>query len=178
MNFEVYESSSDHEVKKLFTSVFADSEGQAEGVLIGNLAFELQETTDPSDIFGFIAREGKNIIGCIFFTRLGFENKINAFILSPVAVATQYQSQGIGQKLIRFGINNLKKNNVKLLFTYGDPNFYSKVGFKLISEITAKAPLKLTYPEGWLAQSLVSEHIEPTSGNSTCVSALNNQQYW
>ena len=178
MNFEIYKSGSAHEVKKLFTSVFTNSEGQAEGVLIGNLAFELQETTDPKDIFGFIARDGESIIGCIFFTRLKFEAQINAFILSPVAIATQYQNQGIGQKLIKFGINHLKKNNVKLLFTYGDPNFYSKVGFKYISESIAKAPLKLTYPEGWLAQSLVSENIEPISGNSTCVSALNSQQYW
>lgn len=178
MNFEKYESSSAHEVKKLFTSVFADSEGQAEGELIGNLVFELQETTEPKDIFGFIARDGKTLIGCVFFTRLEFENKINAFILSPVAVATQCQKQGIGQKLIKFGINYLKKNNVKLLFTYGDPNFYSKVGFKYISESTAKAPLILTHPEGWLAQSLVSENIEPISGNSACVNALDSQQYW
>jgi len=178
MNFEKHEPSSANEVKQLFTSVFSDSEGQAEGELIGNLAFELQETTDLKDIFGFIARENNILMGCIFFTRLGFENKINAFILSPVAIATQYQKQGIGQKLIKFGINHLKKSNVELLFTYGDPNYYSKVGFKYISESIAKAPLKLTYPEGWLAQSLVSKTIEPISGNSTCVSALNNQHYW
>jgi len=178
MNFEKYQSSSAHDVKKLFTDVFSDSEGQDEGELIGNLAFELQETTEPKNIFGFIAKDGKFFIGCIFFTRLEFENQINAFILSPVAIATQYQKQGIGQKLIKFGINFLKKNNVKLLFTYGDPSFYSKVGFKCISESIAKAPFKLTSPEGWLAQSLVGDNIEPISGNSTCVSALNSQQYW
>ena len=178
MNFEKYESISSHEVKNLFTDVFANSEGQAEGELIGNLVFELQENTEPKDIFGFIARDEKNLMGCIFFTRMEFENQINAFILSLVAVATQFQKQGIGQKLIKFGINYLKKNNVKLLFTYGDPNYYSKVGFKYISESIAKAPLILTYPEGWLAQSLVGENIEPISGNSTCVNALNHQKYW
>lgn len=178
MNFEKYESSSAHEVNQFFTGVFADSEGQVEGELIGNLVFELQETTEPKDIFGFIAKDEKILIGCIFFTRLEFENEITAFILSPVAIATQYQKQGIGQKLIRFGINYLKKKNVKLLFTYGDPNFYSKVGFKTISESIVKAPLILTYPEGWLAQSLVSDDIEPINGNSACVNALNNQKYW
>jgi predicted N-acetyltransferase YhbS len=178
MIFEEYESNLANEVKQLFTGVFTDSEGQAEGKIIGNLAFELQETTEPKDIIGFIARDGQTLIGCIFFTRLEFENKINAFILSPVAVATQYQNRGIAQKLIKFGINHLKKDNVQLIFTYGDQNFYSKVGFKSISENIAKAPLVLTYPEGWLAQSLVSDSIEPISGNSTCVSALNSQKYW
>lgn len=178
MNFEVYESSSAYEVKELFTSVFSNSEGKAEGKLIGELAFELQETTDPRNIFGYVAKEGQKIIGCIFFTRLKFEVEVNAFILSPVAVATQYQNQGVGQKLIAFGINQLKTNSVKLLFTYGDPIFYAKAGFKHITGDIAKAPFKLTYPEGWLAQSLVSEHIKPISGNSTCVNALNKQQYW
>jgi len=178
MNFEIYESSSAIEIKELFTSVFTNSEGQAEGNLIGNLAFELQGTTNPEDIFGSVARDGQTIIGCIFFTRLKFEVQINAFILSPVAVATQYQNQGIGQELIKFGINYLKKNNVELLITYGDPNFYAKIGFKHISENIIKAPLKLTYPTGWLAQSLVSEHIEQIKGKSICVGALNDQQYW
>ena len=144
MEFKEYETGSAEEVKKLFTSVFTDSEGQDEGELIGNLVFEMQDTTKPDDIFGFIALEGKNIIGCVFFTRMEFENKINAFILSPAAIATQHQKQGIGQKLIEFSINCLKKKNVKLLFTYGDPSFYSKVGFKCISENIAKAPLNLT----------------------------------
>lgn len=178
MNFVIYEVNSAYEVKNLYTRVFTNSEGQAEGELIGGLAFELQETTDPCDIFGFVAKDGVTVVGCIFFTRLKFETDINAFILSPVAVATEYQNQGIGQKLINFGINQLKKSDVKLIFTYGDPDFYAKVGFKQISENIAKAPLRLTYPEGWLAQSLVSEHIEPISGDSSCVNALNNQQYW
>ena len=54
MNFEIYKSCSAHEIKELFTSVFTNSEGQAEGDLIGNLVFELQETTEPKDIFGFV----------------------------------------------------------------------------------------------------------------------------
>ena len=178
MIIEKYESSLANEAKQLFTDVFADSEGQEEGSIIGNLVFELQETTKPRDILGFISRDRDTLTGCIFFTRIKFEHKINAFILSPVAVATQYQNRGIAQKLIKFGIEYLKNNNVELIFTYGDPKFYSKVGFKHISENIVKAPLKLTYPEGWLAQSLVSDDIEPVRGRSTCVSALNHQQYW
>ena len=178
MDFEIYDSSRAYDVKKLFTDVFTDSEGQEEGELIGNLAFELQETTDPRDIFGFIAKDREIIVGCIFFTRITFEIPIIAFILAPVAIATQYQKQGLGQALINFGINYLKENDVELVFTYGDPNFYSKTGFKHITEEVAKAPLKLTYPEGWLAQSLVGDKIEPIKGNSICVIALNRQQYW
>ena len=72
----------------------------------------------------------------------------------------------------------MKNNDVDLIFTYGDPHYYSKVGFIHITEEIAKAPLKMTFPEGWLAQSLTSDKIEPIKGNSTCVKALMKQKYW
>ena len=178
MKYEILKPNSGQEITKLFTDTFTDSEGPAEGKLIGNLVSELQKTTKPEDILGFIAKDQEKFIGCVFFSRFTFEIQINAFILSPIAIDVKYQKQGIGQKLIRFGINYLKKNNVELLLTYGDPNFYSKVGFKNIPEAIIKSPLKLTCPEGWLAQSLVRESIVPIKGNTMCVPALNNQKYW
>lgn len=173
-----HKPSNTEEIKQLFTKVFSDSEGQTEGLLIGNLAYDLMTETNAQDIYGFVAIENEQIIGSIFFTRLTFQNEINAFLLSPVAVHTNYQGKGIGQKLINFGINHLKENGVRLLFTYGDPNYYSQIGFSLITEKIAKAPLKLTQPEGWLGQSLVSDEIEPITGNSYCVEALNKPEYW
>ncbi|RTR39496.1 N-acetyltransferase [Shewanella canadensis] len=178
MKLLTYSSSHIAEIKQLFTQVFSDSEGESEGLLIGNLAYELLMETDPQDLYGFIAIEDEQIVGSIVFTRLVFESGANAFLLSPVAIHTSYQGKGVGQKLIRFGINHLKDRGVGVVFTYGDPNFYSKVGFNPITEKLAKAPLKMTYPEGWLGQSLVGEAFEPIIGNSYCVEALNNPEYW
>lgn len=178
MEFLTFQSSKSEEIKKLFTKVFSDSEGQAEGELIGNLTYDIMTVTDAQDLYGFIATENEQIIGGIFFTRLTFQSGVNAFLLSPVAIHTSYQGKGIGQKLINFGINHLKENRVSIVFTYGDPNFYSKVGFKLITEKIAKAPLKLTYPEGWLAQSLDGDEVEPIAGNSYCVEAFNKPEIW
>ena len=178
MKLLTFRSGNIEEIKQLFTKVFSDSEGQSEGVLIGNLTYDIMTGTDSQDLYGFIATENKQIIGSIFFTRLTFESGVNAFLLSPVAIHTSHQGKGIGQKLINFGINHLKENRVSIVFTYGDPDFYSKVGFKLITEKTAKAPLKLTQPEGWLAQSLVSDEVEPIAGNSYCVEAFNKPEIW
>ena len=178
MKFLTYKPSNTEEIKQLFTKVFSDSEGQTEGLLIGNLAYDLMTETNTQDIYGFVAIENEQIIGSIFFTRLTFQNEIDAFLLSPVAIHTTHQGKGIGQKLISFGINHLKENGVKLIFTYGDLNYYSKVGFYHISEKIIKAPLKLSQPEGWLGQSLISDEIEPITGNSYCVKALNKPEYW
>ena len=178
MNFSRYQKSDTGEIKKLFATVFTDSEGQSEGLVIENFVYDLMTSTNTKDLHGFIATNHEKIIGSIFFSKITLDSDVSAFILSPVAIHTDYQRKGIGQKLINFGINYLKENNVELIFTYGDPKFYSKVGFKLITEKIIKAPLKLTYPEGWLAQSLVSNEIHPITGNSYCVEALNKPELW
>jgi len=178
MKLSAYNPSNIEEIKQLFTKTFSDSEGQSEGLLIGDLAYDLLTNTDGHDIYSFVASANDLIIGSIILSRLTFESEVNAFILSPVAIHTSYQGKGIGQKLINFGLNTLKENEVELAFTYGDPSFYSKVGFSIIAEKVVKAPLKLTYPEGWLGQSLVSDEIKPIKGNSFCVEALNKPELW
>ncbi len=178
MKLSTYNPRNIEEIKQIFTKTFSDSEGQSEGVLIGDLAYDLMTNTDAHDLYCFVASENDLIIGSIILSRLTFKSEVNAFILSPVAIHTSDQGKGIGQKLIDFGLNSLKENGVELAFTYGDPSFYSKVGFSIIAEKVVKAPLKLTYPEGWLAQSLVSDEIEPITGNSHCVDAINKPEYW
>jgi putative acetyltransferase len=178
MNLLRYSPGDTEEIKQLFTRVFSDSEGQSEGLLIGNLAHDLMTGTSAEDLYGFVAVEDERIIGSIFFTRMTFQSEVTAYILSPVAVQTKYHGKGIGQKLITFGIDHLKHDGVELVFTYGDPKFYSKVGFGLIAEKLVEAPFALTYPEGWLGQSLVSDEIEPIAGGSCCVDAFNNPEYW
>ncbi len=178
MNLSEYNKGDVAEIEKLFAKVFSDSEGSVEGLLIGELVHELFKTTDAHDIYGFVATENDLLLGSIIFTKLTFESGINAFILSPVAILTTQQGKGIGQKLIKYGIQHLEKQGVKLVFTYGDPDYYSKVGFRPITEEIVKAPLKLSQPEGWLCQSLVGDVIKPIMGNSYCVEALNRPEYW
>ena len=178
MNLSMYNKGDVAEIEQLFIKVFSDSEGSVEGLLIGELVHDLLKTTDTQNIYGFVATENNLILGSIIFTKLTFESGINAFILSPVAILTNQQGKGIGQKLIKHGIQHLAKQGVKLVFTYGDPNYYSKVGFRAITEEIVKAPLKLSQPEGWLCQSLVGDVIKPITGNSYCVEALNRPEYW
>lgn len=178
MKFDTLKFGDTEVIRGLFTDTFTDSEGPSEGALIGNLAQELMTETEARDIYGFVAVEAEKTIGCIFFTRLTFENDINAFLLAPVAIHTDYQGQGIGQGLIGFGINKLKANGVELVMTYGDPRFYSKVGFKPVSEATINPPLQLSLPEGWLGQSLSGDSVKPVTGRPACVKAFNKPEYW
>ncbi len=178
MNFSIFDSSQSQAVIELFHRVFSDSEGADEGKLISQLVSDLIATTSTQDLLGCVASLQKKPIGCIFFSRLTLENNANAFILSPVAVDVSYQRKGIGQRLITFGIHYLKEQGVEWVFTYGDPNYYSKTGFRFVSEESVKAPLKLSHPEGWLGQSLNGDPISSIYGVSKCVDALNKAVYW
>lgn len=165
-------------MEKLFVSVFSNAENEREGTLIGNLAKELIASTDSRDLYGFVAVDEEQLIGALFFSRLRFEKDIEAFILAPVAVQTEYQGKGIGQALITHGLRELRKRGVRVVITYGDPVFYSKVGFRPLSQDVIQAPLELSQPEGWLGQSLTDDSIGPIPDRCSCVKALDNPAYW
>ena len=154
MKHKVLEKNSNREITNLFTSIFTSSEGEKEGRLIGNLASELSSGIDNQEIMCFGTYEEELIIAAIFFTRLRFNEAIQVYMLAPVAVSTRHQGKGVGQALINYGLYEITKRSVILVITYGDPSFYYKVGFQILSGNVIQAPLKLSMPEGWLGQSL------------------------
>lgn len=163
----------------LFTRVFSDSEGPEEGRAIGQLAQMLLERTPPQDIHVFSAWSDGVIAGCIMFTRLTFDGEPReVFLMAPVAVATAWQGRGIGQALILHGLDALRGQGVDVAVTYGDPAYYARTGFLPVSRKVVPAPLPLSQPEGWQAQSLNDRALEPMAGRATCVAAFDNPDYW
>lgn len=165
-------------ITKLFQSVFADSEGATEGEVMGTLAKDLLGKTPANDLYCFLATDGGQIIGAIFFSRLKFEVDMQAYILAPVAVDTGHQGKGIGQKLIRHGLAELKACGSSLIITYGDPAFYAKVGFRPLEPEKIRPPHALSQPIGWLGQSLDGGEIQSIPGGCLCVEALDDPAYW
>lgn len=178
MIYQILDQSNHAAITELFTSVFTASEGEKEGTLIGKLASELASTIDNDETISVGAFENNTLVGAIFFTRLHFKHAISVYMLAPVAISDEHQGEGIGQALIKSGLNELKKRSVHVAVTYGDPAFYSKVGFQALSENVLQAPQKLSMPFGWLGQSLTSEPIPVINERPMCVKAFNNPVYW
>jgi putative acetyltransferase len=178
MIHRILDKSKQKEVEELFTSVFTSSEGEKEGKLIGNLSLQLASNIDNSEIICFGVYENETLIGSIFFTRLQFSTPVQVYMLAPVAVSTEHQGKGVGQALINYGLNELKNRSATIVVTYGDPIFYSKVGFQALSENVIQAPLKLSMPFGWLGQSLMGEPIPTIDERPGCVKEFNNPIYW
>lgn len=178
MRLRPFNNSDSQSIEQLFIKTFTDSDGPTEGERVGRLVKRLINEAETHHVLGFVAIENETVVGCIFFTPLIFDTPIRAALLSPVAVSTDHQGLGIGQQLIQFGLDELRVRGEELVFTYGDPNYYSKVGFKAVPEKTAKAPFALSQPEGWLGQSLTTVAIEPLPGYARCVAAFNEPDLW
>ncbi len=163
----------------LFAATFAASEGEDEGALIGGLVRELLADTPAVDIRVFCAEDEGKVIGAAVFTRLTYsEDPRNVVLLSPMAVATERQRQGVGQALLACALETLRSEGVEVVITYGDPNYYAQVGFMPITEEQARAPLPLSLPHGWIGQSLTHRQMPDLQGSSACVSALNRADVW
>lgn len=179
MKFQEYRYDKDEDLVKLFRRTFTSSEGEEEGELIAGLVSDFLGEDDRRELYIYIACDEDQLAGAIIFSRLFFkESQRMAFLLSPVAVVPEYQRQGIGQGLIRFGHGVLQDRGAELLFTYGDIKFYSKVGYRQIPESLISAPHPLAYPDGWLAQSLDGKKITPIPGSFHCHTALDKAEYW
>lgn len=100
----------------------------------------------------------KKIIGHIAFSLVTIEKtKQNYCALAPVAVHPNHQQKGIGSSLIKTGLSLIKKLEVKGCVLVGDPNYYSKFGFKSSSKLSSKGipqeyllflPFSTPIPEG------------------------------
>jgi predicted N-acetyltransferase YhbS len=179
MKFSTDYHSHMRQITDLFGSSFSASEGPEEGRIIEKLATDLIATTPEDDMYVFSAWEDDTIKGAIIFTRMLYPQDDRAvFLLSPVAVTTAEQGKGVGQKLIRHGLDTLRAAGVDTVLTYGDINFYSKVGFAQITPAEAQPPAPLSYPHGWLGQSLSSAAFVPLKGPSTCAAALSDPAFW
>lgn len=166
------------DIVDLFASTFAASDGAEEGALIGGMVQRMLTTTDAADLHLFIAEENGALLGACAFSRLQFDDPRTVFILSPVAVARERQGQGVGQNMLKHGLRHLLAAGVDVAVTYGDPAYYSRVGFRPVSVDVVPAPFALSQPIGWQAQTLNAAPMTPMQGPSRCVPALSDPALW
>ena len=179
MDYAIETSVASHDLIDLFQSVFSASEGADEGALIGGLVATILSTTDSDDLVVATARDGGILAGCILLTRMRYDaDPRSVFLLSPVAIRTDLQGQGVGQALIRHGLRVLRDRGVEIVVTYGDPAFYGKVGFRPVTTDQVPSPHTLQMPQGWIAQSLTGDGFAPLQGPAHCVPAFDNPAIW
>jgi predicted N-acetyltransferase YhbS len=76
--------------------------------------------------------EESTIVGQIvlYQTTISYSNFQDVqLVVSPLSVSPKYFRKGIGSALIREGLRIAREMGYKVVFLWGNPNFYSKCGF-------------------------------------------------
>ncbi|MEZ6039966.1 MAG: hypothetical protein R3C20_05635 [Planctomycetaceae bacterium] len=108
----------------------------------------------------------------------GRSRRLAHVLASLLVIMPRIVEDRVDQVFSLVGCQQLQDQHVELVVTYGDPAFYSKVGFRSISPQTIRPPFELSQPEGWLGQSLNSTPVEEFRGHCQCVAALSDAAYW
>ena len=163
-------------VRSLYLAAFPASERK----LVAELAIDLLSTGTGAQALSLVAETGDTLAGHIAFSPVTIDNNptLPATILAPLAVAPDHQKQGVGSRLVRTGIEQLRTSGTRLLFVYGDPAWYGRFGFDAATATPFHAPCPLEYPFGWQAMFLDGTAGDSQPGDLTCVDALQKPELW
>lgn len=97
-----------------------------------------------------------------------------------MAVVPGQQKRGIGGRLIRAGLEQLKLSGVELVFVLGWPDYYPRHGFKPagVRGFEAPYPIPAEVTDAWMVQELKFGAIGNNGGKITCANSLNRPELW
>ncbi|MGI9290258.1 MAG: GNAT family N-acetyltransferase [Gammaproteobacteria bacterium] len=160
-------------IRQLHLDAFDETEAES----VAQLALDLLADKSAEPLLSLVAIEQDRIIGHVLFTSIKIDNQnINGYIMAPLAVAPADHGKGVGSQLIKEGLLILRSRGTKVVLVLGDPNYYSRFGFKAGHKL--KPPHDIAYPEAWMALELQDSYLETLSGTVTCADSLNAKQHW
>jgi putative acetyltransferase len=162
-------------IRDIHLSAFPPTENR----VIADLASDLFPPKTTDEVYHLVFDEAGTLAGHVAFSpvRLRESPDTLGYIIAPLAVVPMQQRKGVGTSLVRVGIEAVSKAGAAVIFVYGDPNFYSKFGFKTDAALQFITPFPMKFPHGWQAIEVDSAlrsfpcHIE-------CVTALLHAELW
>lgn len=131
-----------------------------------NLVKRLRSSDEFIKELSLIAEIDNKIIGHILLSKALIKdvNKdIETLALAPLAVLPEYQSNGIGKKLINEAIEKAKSLGYKSIVVLGHENYYPKFGFKKASNYGIKAPFDVP-DEAYMVLELLPNALNEVNG--------------
>lgn len=159
------EQPADHRaVRDLHLAAFGDH-----ARVVAALVDGLRRDVTAGNGLSLVAAVGEEVVGHVMFTCSLLDaprRLVGVQVLSPVAVRTGLQGQGIGSALIRRGLDIMAARGVPIVFLEGPPDYYSRFGFSAGAEQGFRKPslripdgafqaLRLPAYESWMSGTLV-----------------------
>jgi len=164
------------DIRDVNLAAFAEDERD----IVAKLAVDLlaEETTPPT--MALVAEADDAMVGHVAFSPVTTDDneQYQGYILAPLAVKPGYQKRRIGSKLVESGTEQLSGMGVDILFVYGDPDYYGRVGFNADAAARYIPPYRLDYPFGWQGIILTQQDTGTTPVNISCVASLCDPKLW
>lgn len=78
-----------------------------------------------------VAEDGDGVVGHIAFSPALIDGKdLKWFMVGPLAVRPERQSEGIGSQLVRAGVEALRQSGANGCVLVGPPEYYQRFGFR------------------------------------------------
>ena len=140
-------------IEKLYPDAFPDED------LLPLVRELLREEPIVLSLVGIVDRV---LVGHVIFTACSIAGRTdNVALLGPLAVAPAYQRQGIGNSLVREGLQRLENAGMTQVYVLGDPAYYERVGFEPEAGVTPPYPLPEEWRGAWQSVSLQNAEQPP-----------------
>lgn len=157
--------------------------GEEKGPEIAELVNDLFKDHTAIPFLSLVALENGGLVGHILFTKaelMGTDRALSIQLLAPLAVLPHAQSKGVGSRLIKEALNQLKDDGVALVFVLGHPDYYPRCGFTPAGLLGYEAPYPIPeeHAGAWMVQALEEGIVGEVKGKVQCCQALNQPQHW
>ena len=157
--------------------------GNEKGPVIAKLVDDLLDDETAKPILSLVALDNDKIIGHILYTKATItqtDTPVSAQILAPLAILPAAQNDGVGQKLINEGLNQLQKTGTELVFVLGHPSYYPRCRFAPAGAQGFEAPYPIPeeHSAAWMVQELNGDVLGRINGKVKCSKVLNEPQHW
>ncbi len=133
-------------IEKLYPDAFPDED-------LLPLVRELQR--EGSGTVSLVGIADRVLVGHVVFTTcsiVGRPEKVA--LLGPLAVAPAWQRQGVGNAIVRAGLQRMENAGTSQVYVLGDPAYYRRFGFEPDDGVAPPYPLPEEWRSAWQSLSL------------------------
>ena len=153
---------------ELVEKVFTEHENAAEGRTVRALVEEIRSKKYYLPELELLMIEDGEVIGYVMFSRFHIEGKYEdrLVILTPAAVKTSCQRQGISRELIEYGFRKAAEMGFTAALVEGNPANYRARGFNTSARhgIVAGPNIHLPHEDCMMVAELVPGGLEGITG--------------
>jgi len=128
-----------------------------------NLVDALREEALP--VVSLVAERDGAVVGHIMFSQVSLSGHPGVMVmgLGPMAVAPEYQREGVGSELVRAGLEQCKRMGFVAVVVLGHPEYYPRFGFSPSSRFGIDCDYEVP-DEVFMAMELQPEALSGKAG--------------